>query len=100
MRGYYVSPLLDSCFDLLMLREPVVDPSDPASYISQTRANLEQRRVLRERQEGLDNCGGSSGDGDAPRRPLQGAVKDRGQALKPFPKGVVGKKYVSFAFLS
>eukprot|EP00904_Undaria_pinnatifida_P006274 jgi/Undpi1/2777/HiC_scaffold_14.g06154.m1 len=53
MRGYYVSPLLDSCFNLMMLREPVVDPADSASYINQTRDKLEQRRreqVLAERR--------------------------------------------------
>ncbi|CAM9590122.1 unnamed protein product, partial [Laminaria digitata] len=58
MRGYYLSPLLDSCFDLLMLRELVVDPADSASYVNQTRVKLEQRRVLRERQEGGDGGGG------------------------------------------
>eukprot|EP00903_Cladosiphon_okamuranus_P019455 g17889.t1 len=67
-RGYYVSPLLDSGFDLLMLREPVVDPGDLRLYINRTRDTLEQRRVRREqqqqqRQQQLRSGGAAGGNG-------------------------------------
>ena len=93
--------MLDSCFDLLMLREPVVDPADNASYVNQTRVKLEQRRVLRERQEGGDDGGGDADGGgtgggsrgaDVSRGSLRGAGEGRGQPLMPFPKGSVGEK--------
>lgn len=52
LRGYYISPLLDSHFDLLMLREPAPDPADPGSYVNKTRSKLEQSRLSRERRDG------------------------------------------------
>lgn len=52
LRGYYTSPLLDSHFDLLMLREPAPDPADLDSYINKTRRKLEQSRLSRERRYG------------------------------------------------
>ncbi|CAM9991014.1 unnamed protein product, partial [Ectocarpus sp. 4 AP-2014] len=57
MRGYYVGPLLDSSFDLLMLREPVADPTDQSLYVNRTRGKIEQRRALREQQH-RDGCAG------------------------------------------
>lgn len=83
MRGYYVSTLLDSCFDLLMLREPVPDPDDASVYVNQARNKLEERRVLREQRAGGDRASGK-GAGDA--------GEGRGPELTPFPKGTVGEK--------
>ncbi|CAM9846629.1 unnamed protein product [Pylaiella littoralis] len=51
IRGHYLSPLLDSCFDLLMLREPAGDPADYSFYVNRTRDKLEQRRELRGQQK-------------------------------------------------
>lgn len=84
MRGSYLSPLLDSCFDLLMLREPVPDPDDLKLYVNQTRNKLKQRRLLRERKT-RSSRGGGSGD------------RDRGggeTALPAFPADTVGKNGV------
>lgn len=72
MRGYYVGPLLDSSFDLLMLREPVGDPTDQSLYVNRTRDKLEQRRAIREQQHrnggpggvGSGGVGGAVGGGD------------------------------------
>lgn len=68
MRGYYLSPLLDSCFNLLMLREPAGDPADYTFYVNQTRDKLEQRREIRGQQEQEQQRsrggGGSGGEGD------------------------------------
>ncbi|CAM9572393.1 unnamed protein product [Ectocarpus sp. 8 AP-2014] len=67
LRGYYVGPLLDSSFDLLMLREPVADPTDQSLYVNRTRDKIEQRRALREQQH-RDGCAcgvGSGGVGSA-----------------------------------
>ncbi|CAN0076068.1 unnamed protein product [Ectocarpus sp. 12 AP-2014] len=62
MRGYYVGPLLDSSFDLLMLREPVADPTDQSLYVNRTRDKIEKRRALREQQH-RDGCAGGVGSG-------------------------------------
>ncbi|CAN0071985.1 unnamed protein product [Ectocarpus sp. 12 AP-2014] len=62
MRGYYVGPLLDSSFDLLMLREPVANPTDQSLYVNRTRDKIEKRRALREQQH-RDGCAGGVGSG-------------------------------------
>ncbi|CAM9256890.1 unnamed protein product, partial [Hapterophycus canaliculatus] len=67
LRGYYLSPLLDSSFDLLMLREPVCDPADLSLYVNRARNMLEQRRAFRENQQEdgkifHGRCDGGDGD--------------------------------------
>lgn len=66
LRGYYLSPLLDSSFDLLMLREPACAPADLSLYVNRARHMLEQRRALREEQRGGGNrCGGGGKRGNS-----------------------------------
>ncbi|CAM9443551.1 unnamed protein product, partial [Scytosiphon promiscuus] len=66
LRGYYLSPLLDSSFNLLMLREPACDPVDLSLYVNRARHLLDQRRGLREEHQrdcdggNRGHCGGGS----------------------------------------
>lgn len=91
VRGYYVSPLLDSYFDLLMLREPAPDPADKRFYVNRTRDELERRRIHRERED----SGGSVPSGDDRTKALgkgdQGSGMAQGRVLTPFSKGAVGE---------
>ena len=81
LRGYYTSPLLDSCFDLLMLREPAPDPADPCYYVNQVRGKLEQRRLSRKRPDGGGNDYGAGNT-------REGGV---GRNSRPFPAGSLGE---------
>lgn len=80
MRGYYLSPLVDSCFDLLMLRESVDDPADYSFYVNQTRDKLEQRRDIREQlqqeeqQQQPRSLGGGGGNRGGQRVAASGAL--------------------------
>ena len=71
LRGYYVSPLLDSRFDLLMLREPVGDPADLSLYVNRTRDKLEQRRAVREQHQQHQQHRQEGGRGDGGRQHQQ-----------------------------
>lgn len=70
LRGYYIDPLVDSHFDLLMLREPAPNPVNPGSYVNRTRRKLEQSRLSRERRYG-------------------GSIAK--QKPSPFPAGILGE---------
>lgn len=95
MRGCYISPLLDSCFDLLMLREPVPDPDDHIFYVNQTRAKLAQRTGVQRKTATASSEGKKVA---APQRGgLAGGERKGGgggghYALSPFPKGVLGER--------
>lgn len=83
LRGYYLSPLLDSCFDLLMLREPLRDPADARLYSNRVRKMLAERKRFRE-QEGVRDKDGS---GVPAKTKLQDAA---GGFVTPFSKGALG----------
>lgn len=97
LRGYYLGPLVDSRFDMLMLREPAPNPADPTLYVNRARDKVAERKAWRARGGG----GGDprrdevdKGDRDPLKDNRMGGKSSGRSSLPPsvpFPAGVIGE---------